>query len=355
MISLFGVPDIDHDKSTANDNISSATLIAVLSHYTLGQVTAVTQLNRGSRLSQKWVVKGTNGTYLLKKRNLLLQHRSHMSLAHQVQDFLRQFGYPVAELIKTSKSKCAYVSHDKEVYELTSFIHGSRFDGSVEETLDAGKHLSYFHELLLNFKSEQPFHARSYHQQEMVDKQIQKLIAQLKKIDVSPDHAEQVANHLAACYQKAGALAEGESAFVKEQVISHGDYHSGNLLFADGKMVALIDFDSLRLTSRLEDIANGCLQFSLVVKTKDPKNWPPEIHIARAKAFLTGVSATLAHSESQMKCIVALMAESLIAEAVAPSHWQGHFSTQGGADFIDMVIRKVDWLLTKGHDQIKKQ
>lgn len=354
MTSLFGVPNIDHDKSSTNDGISSAQLVAVLAHYALGGVSALTPLKKGSKLSQKWIVTAGHGRYLLKKRNLSLQHRSHMLLAHQVQDFLRQFGYPVAELIKTEKTKSAYVTHEEEVYELTSYISGSRFDGSLEETFDAGKHLSYFHELLLNFKSEQTFHSRSYHQQEMVSKQVQKLVPQLIKIGVSPLHAEKVASHLAASYEKAGTIAEQETAFIKEQVISHGDYHSGNLLFASGKMVALIDFDSLRLTSRLEDIANGCLQFSLVVKTKDPKNWPPEIHIGRAKAFLTGISATLAHSESQMKCIIALMAESLIAEAVAPSHWQEHFSAQSGADFIEMVIRKADWLLSEGYHQIKK-
>ena len=49
------------------------------------------------------------------------------------------------------------------------------------------------------------------------------------------------------------------------------------MLYEDGEIVAVIDFDSLRVAQRITDIANGVLQFSMRMGTDDVNNWPNSV------------------------------------------------------------------------------
>jgi Ser/Thr protein kinase RdoA (MazF antagonist) len=126
--------------------------------------------------------------------------------------------------------------------------------------------------------------------------------------------------------------------------IVHGDWHPGNMLFSGGKVVAVVDFDSLKVSSTLTDLANGALQFSIVAGRPNPADWPDYLDQSRLVHFIFGYCEVKKLQDSQLKTLPDLMIETLIAEAVLPIAATGFFVNLSGADFLKMIQRKCSWI-----------
>lgn len=61
----------------------------------------------------------------------------------------------------------------------------------------------------------------------------------------------------------------------------HGDFHHGNILAQNGRIVGFIDLDWCRAGSFYEDFA-----FSLMMMLRDYKNWSPEFRWSRYRSIL---------------------------------------------------------------------
>jgi Ser/Thr protein kinase RdoA (MazF antagonist) len=126
--------------------------------------------------------------------------------------------------------------------------------------------------------------------------------------------------------------------------IVHADWHPGNMLFRDGHVVAVIDYDSARLLQRVIDIANGSLQFSIIGGEDDASHWPDYVDESRFKRFLRGYDEVMLLSQAELRAVPWLMIEALTAEAVFPIAATGAFGKMDGLAFLHMVNRKVSWL-----------
>jgi hypothetical protein len=58
------------------------------------------------------------------------------------------------------------------------------------------------------------------------------------------------------------------------ELVSHRDYHPGNVIFRDGRPAALIDFDLAKPTTRLYDIANALWYWAPL---RDPRDRSPAL------------------------------------------------------------------------------
>jgi Ser/Thr protein kinase RdoA (MazF antagonist) len=126
--------------------------------------------------------------------------------------------------------------------------------------------------------------------------------------------------------------------------IVHADWHPGNMLFRDNRVVAVIDYDSARLLPRIIDVANGALQFSIIGGDDDVAKWPDYLDESRFKRFLRGYDEVLLLSQGEVRAIPWLMIEALIAEAVFPIAVTGSFVRIDGLAFLQMVQRKIYWM-----------
>ncbi len=126
--------------------------------------------------------------------------------------------------------------------------------------------------------------------------------------------------------------------------IVHGDWHPGNMLFRQKRVVAVIDYDSARRLPRVIDSANGALQFSILGGGEDLSTWPEYLDESRFKRFLRGYDEVAMLSEAELTSTPWLMIEALIAEAVYPIAATGQFGKLQGQGFLKMVQRKVVWL-----------
>src|SRR6185503_15189679 len=98
----------------------------------------------------------------------------------------------------------------------------------------------------------------------------------------------------------------------------HADWHPGNMLFRENKVVAVIDYDAARLLPRIIDVANGALQFSIIGGDENVMKWPDYPDESRFKRFLRGYDEVMLLSQAEIRAIPSLMMEALIAEAVFP-------------------------------------
>ena len=129
----------------------------------------------------------------------------------------------------------------------------------------------------------------------------------------------------------------------QHQVV-HGDWHPGNMLFSKHKLAAVLDFDSVKIAPPLTDLANGMLQFSIVANRSNPNDWPDYFDQDKLVQFLNGYRGVNNLDKNKLDSLIDLMIETMIAEAVLPIVATGFFGHLSGTDFLQMILRKANWL-----------
>jgi Ser/Thr protein kinase RdoA (MazF antagonist) len=329
-------------------NFSSEELVRVLSHYDIGIVHRVKPLTAGNRRAPKVIVTADKGIFLLKRRPRGRDDLQRVAFAHAVQQHLAQRSFPVTSLLTTTDEQTTILSLENHIYEFFRFVTGSRYDGSIEATREAGRQLALFHKHLADFAARDEHSPWCFHDSALVRRHL-KLISADKRTEVSRK-MQTVAEELLLRYDKSSAhVNELGFASWKRQVV-HGDWHPGNLLFSDGKIVAVVDFDSIRIAPPATDLANGMLQFSIIADRPNPAEWPAHFDRDRVLQFFDGYREIIKLSQRKRYGLVDLMIETMIAEAVLPVAATGFFGQHAGLEFLEMILRKTKWLRRQRHD-----
>jgi len=321
-------------------------LNAVLKHYALGSIRRADKQVKGSRRSPKVVLETDGGRFLLKRRARGRDHPMKVAFAHSVQQYLAEQGFPLPRLV-TAKDEDTMVIINERIYELFEFAEGETFDRSLEATFDAGRVLGLFHQLLEGFESDWEPSRRGYHDSGRVRNSLNEVPAGIGKHDSVAGKETELLGTGTALYDSYEGAAErvNEAKFHRWPVqLVHADWHPGNMLFTEGSVEAVIDYDSLRLMPTVTDVANGSLQFSIISGSSDPRQWPPELDEDRLQEFLEGYEEENSVPPEQMQVFPWLMIEALIAEAVTPIAATGMFGHVEGFRFMQMITRKVRWL-----------
>jgi len=321
---------------------SSEELVRVLSHYDIGIVHRVRPLEAGDRRAAKVVIKADKGTFLLKRRPHGADDLARVNLAHAVQRHLTAKSFPIPSLLATGTEGSTVLSLENHIYEFFHFVEGSRYEGSAEETREAGRQLAVFHKSLADFDAPDEPSPWCFHDSAMVRQHLGMLASDQRTL--ASRQMKVLAEALLLRYDKSSARANllGFASW-KRQII-HGDWHPGNLLFAGGSVVAVVDFDSIRVSPPVTDLANGMLQFSIVGGGPDPSDWSSHFAEDRLFDFLNGYREIIRLSERKRYGLVDLMIETMIAEAVLPVAATGFFGRHAGFDWLLMILRKTKWL-----------
>ncbi|MEM7577008.1 MAG: phosphotransferase [Planctomycetota bacterium] len=329
-------------------------LAIVLSHFNTGILTEVREFARGSRKAPKLRLKAKDheAGFLLKRRAAGKDDPRKVAFCHGVQLHLADRQFPLPHLIGTVDTNNSMLKHDGNTYELFEYIKGTGYDFSLDATGDAGQTLGLFHKLLLDFKSDYDAARGTYHRSKSVHRAMQALPDTLKRTappDAGEDHfarQQKIGKFLADAYLDAAKRVEDQGYADWPQQVVHSDWHPGNMLFRGTRVVAVIDYDTVRFAPRVLDTANGALQFSIRGGGEDPTQWPDDLDLTRYKRFLRGYDAVpdAMLTNAELRVIPWLMVEALIAESVIPVAATGFFSKMAGGKFLEMVVRKVQWL-----------
>src|SRR3984957_11980958 len=332
------------------EQFSAEELAIILSHFDIGEVDSIVEFPRGSRKAPKLLIVSEQGKFLLKRRARGKDDPFKVAFTHALQLFLASKQFPLPHLIGTRKENNSMLQWRNGVYELFEYIPGQGYPQTLEGTFDSGRILSLYHKLLEDFKSEFQPPSGSYHAAGAVESGLKSITAGVPN---TPENAEvhQLLNYLAGSYRKAAERVQklGIDSWPKQ--IVHADWPPGNMLFRDNPVVAVIDYDSARLLPRIIDIANGALQFSIIGGDDDISKWPDYLDESRFKRFLRGYDEVNLLSQAEIRAIPLLMIEALIAEAVFPIAATGSFGKVEGMPFLQMVQRKIRWLI-KSHDRL---
>jgi homoserine kinase type II len=334
------VAPIAHRRPRAT--FEAGELAIVCSRYDIGVIEAVKEFRRGSGRSPKVVLKTDRGRYLLKRRPLGKDTPARIAFTHALQIHLSQRRFPLPRLIGTRTDENTMLLLNDHIYELFEFVPGDNYDGSLDATADAGRALAFFHRLLGNFQSATytpP--AGSYHNARGLEEHLSRIEVQL-----GDPAASAVLRRLKVSYADAAARVEDMGFSTWPHQIVHGDWHPGNMLFRGSRVAAVIDYDTARRAPRVVDIANGTLQFSIVMKGQDPGQWPAGLDESRFKRFCRGYETVkdCVISTAELAALPWLMIEALVVEAAVPIAATGSFAGLGAGSFLRMVDAKAAWL-----------
>lgn len=323
------------------EQFSAEELAIVLSNFDIGIIDSIIEFPRGSRKAPKLLVSSEQGKFLLKRRARGKDDPFKVAFSHSLQLFLASKQFPLPHLIGTRAENNSMLQWRNNVYELFEYIPGQGYPQTLEATFDSGRVLALFHKLLLDFKSEWQPPNGSYHQAPAVEQGLKAIPSTLSSGD---GEMTRLLAFLLESYQKAAKTVDSLGLDTWPRQIAHADWHPGNMLFRENHIVAVIDYDAARLLPRVIDVANGCLQFSIIGGEEDVSRWPDYIDESRYKRFLRGYDEVMLLSQAEIKALPWLMIEALIAEAVFPIAATGSFGRMEGASFLQMVQRKVQWL-----------
>lgn len=323
-------------------HFTSEELVRVLSHYDVGVILGIKPLSGGSRRAPKMVVVSEQGKFLLKRRPRGKDDLYRVAFAHAAQTHLAAASFPVTTLLSTRDENNTILQLDNHIYEFFEFVSGTRYDGSPEATTDAGRQLANFHRLLAGFAHDWQPLKTTFHDSATVRVHLKTIGSE--KMAESNRPLRAVAEALTFLYNDS-SIAVNQLGFDSwDQQVVHGDWHPGNMLFSQGKVAVVLDFDSIRIAPAVIDLANGMLQFSIVAGAAAPAHWPDHFDHDKLVQFLAGYRSAAELGAETLDALVDLMIETMIAEAVLPIAATGFFGHHHGTDFLQMIRRKAEWL-----------
>ena len=317
-----------------------------LSHFDLGVVRSITEFPRGSRRAPKLVLDTERGRFLFKRRAKGRDDLAKVGFTHQIQLSLAAQNFPLPHLLGTRNENNSMLVLDMNIYEMFEYIEGGGYGGSRTATFNAGRILGLYHKLLRDFRSDFRPPTGSYHNAEAIQQAIKTTIRSLPMDSRPPaDDLKEIVDTIESAYVTSAKQVNDLGLDGWPRQIVHGDWHPGNMLFRDKHVVGVIDYDAARCQQRVIDVANGVLQFSIVAGGDDPKEWPSQPDLKRYGRFLKGYDKVNVISKLELQAVPYLMCEAMIAEAVLPIAATGSFGRIPGYPFLQMVRRKVSWLL----------
>ncbi|MCC6906541.1 MAG: phosphotransferase [Phycisphaerales bacterium] len=348
-------------EGTNQDVRNDAALAIACSQYDVGPIQTIVEAIVGSRRSRKWVIRAKRGDFVLKERSEQLATVEQVAFAHEVQLRLEEAGFPVAAIIGTREGNRSLYQGNERIYELTRLIRGSSFDRGAEQAREAGRTLAWFHSALTGMDVPALMSSKSFHRRAdiaTIAEHIPRAIRIVTNDEASRKAAGEIVKTLLATYEQLVRKTDVMGFAQWPRFVVHGDWHPGNLLFAeDGNVAGVFDFDTVRLEPRIADVANGALQFSMKITSDDPFSHPDGLNESILISFLSGYDSfepAFMLSVAEMQALCSLMSEALIAEAFPVIAQTGRFGRWGGLEFLQIVDRKVRWLTTAAEELLAR-
>ena len=333
---------LDRERFTPSE------LAVVLSHYDVGVIESAKEFPRGSRRAPKLLLRTQRGRYLLKRRAAGKDDPFKVAFAHALVGHLRAREFPVPAMVGTRVDQNSMLQLGGHVYEVFEYVDGERYDNSLEQTTHAGLMLAKYHDAVLDFVTDWTPPIGSYHDASAVRAGLNAIPTTTAGHDSVVGHeAEflQITQELFERYDEAADRVNHAGFASWPNTIIHGDWHPGNMLFQGEHVCAVLDFDAARHQPNVVDLAYGMLQFSILRGAAGPDEWPDFGDETRTRRFFAGYAAKDALPAEQRDAIPDLMVEALVAETVLPIAVTGSFGRLPGFGVLQMVNRKVHWLL----------
>ncbi len=187
-----------------------------------------------------------------------------IAFTHAVQEYLGKREFPIPRLLRNRRGDTLTVD-ENEIYAISEFVEGFDFDAvqSTGALQSAGETLGRMHNELQGFRSPVDFQWTPMH-----DEVIGTLRQRLERIRTAASETSGYPvseSQIDEWKTEVERLAENPPVSDGGDWIIHGDYRAQNLKFeSEGKVKAILDFDSARPASRVTDLAYALVFFPAV-------------------------------------------------------------------------------------------
>jgi Ser/Thr protein kinase RdoA (MazF antagonist) len=236
--------------------------------YELGEVERPEPLPRAhQRRHRKLLVRTSSGVYLAKTYHNRPEVVDSLHFQHHLSDHLAAHGIPVAR-IQPAVSGKRIVQVDDWILELQAYVDGELMEVNSDSLAQSADALGRFHEVCRDFPRP-PRDARMWRFSEVSRASFANLY-EAARGEAGAEYMADLCNRIAVFLRDAAQALDWDKRSVFETGLIHGDWHSGNLIFQEGRLAAVVDLEFAGDGCFLEDLAyamsNLCLRTS--VKTE---------------------------------------------------------------------------------------
>ena len=231
-------------------------LVWVLDHYDLGELRTTQRIERGF-VNDNWIVTTDRGRFFLKRRHPDLQRPAVIRAQHALMLRLRHVGFPVPTLVPSTHNETLLILDD-QFYEIQEYIEGKPFDHDLPAHLgEAALTLGRYHLKVQGFAPEALCDPGGLYSPLLLKKALADIIEawQLGDCNVAPlvrqleAHTAELSEH----FDRHGTLPD---------LVIHGDYYAGNLLFDGDRISGVVDYDKARWQPRVVELAEALIYFA---------------------------------------------------------------------------------------------
>jgi homoserine kinase type II len=229
----------------------------VLQAFGLGPLRAACRIQQGF-VNQNWRVETDRGRYFLKRRHPDLSQPLLIGAQHELMRELRGAGFPAPAVVPTLRGE-SFLALEGRIYEVHQFIQGQPYDHDRPQHLEvAALTLAHYHRYVEGLTLQALCRPGDLYSPALLKENLSHLI-EAWGVAADPDLVqvtEGLEGHttrLEARYAQHGPLP---------QLIIHGDYYAGNLLFDDDRIVGVVDYDKARWQPRVVELAEALIYFA---------------------------------------------------------------------------------------------
>ncbi len=222
-------------------------------HYRLGTISRPAPLEQAhQRRHQKLVVETSQGKFLAKTYKRDPYVLDALRFQHRLSDHLSANGIPVARIQNAADGK-RIIEQDNWAMELQELVEGAPMIVGKDTLIISAQALGRFHDVCRDFPRPER-DAQMWRFSEVPRTSFQSLY-ELAKRQGDPAQMDAYCNQIALFLHDAGDALNLEQRSKFETGLIHGDWHSGNLIFKDGMLTAVVDLEFSGDGCYLEDLA----------------------------------------------------------------------------------------------------
>jgi homoserine kinase type II len=320
--------------------LSEQDAAAILAAYDLGKLQHCTYVERGY-VNEKWLMETGTGQFLLKRRHASLRKPGLVQAQHALVRYLLRAGFPAPALVCTRYGNRLLV-YREEVYEVQEYIPGHPFDPAAAGHLAAAaRMLSFYHRAVMRFDHKALHQPVPRYGSSALRTAVGALV-DAWRLPVPPELElllRQLVEHvrdLEGRYQAFGPLPE---------LVIHGDYHGGNLIFRGDQIVGVVDYDLAHWCSRMMEVAEALIAFCT-----DPELqlkhivYSGALDLERVSSFLTAYQEEASLSEAEIRALPDLVRSIWLCAALDPP-LEPQLSLQDAPNALPEILALAQWVV----------
>lgn len=301
-------------------------------HYDLGEVIdpEPVPLAHQSR-HRKLIVQTSKGRFLVKTYPRDPVVLDALRFQHRLSEHMRKNGLPVARIAEAKDGK-RIVEVDTWALELQKFVEGECMRVSNSTLMTAARALGKFHVACRDLPRPSR-EARMWRFSEVPRNRFAKLFEKAKT-DGNEEQLTQHCNAIALFLHDAGKALDWESRGQFETGLIHGDWHSGNLMFREDKLVAILDLEFAGEGCFLEDLAyaisNLCVRTTtdLTLLTDRANRLLDYYQLSRSLSFYEDMALYYAVGIKHVTSVCLQMEKRTKVAGYSASEWMGILAKQ---------------------------